>query len=268
MILHRRLLPLLVAALLSPALAADTIDIPDRDVDALVAAIYRANQSREPTTIELAQGGLYTLVTAADEIRELGLPAVTGDVTILGNEADLRRYSDEDFALVAVGDGGRLTLRRLTLAEGSRGALINRGELELDHVRVVDNVAKDVPAIVENYGQLRVRDSEISYNHLAGTQRDAGTVLNYGQLELVRSSIESNWISRRYDSLVAASAVLNLGELKLASVRIRENTAMPELINASLGAIVNVGNGAYQASELTLERNEPVDTLSAARLAN
>lgn len=264
----RRLLPMLLALATHPAWSNDVVDIPDRDVDALVAAIHQANQSQQATTIRLAEGGLYTLVTASDENRELGLPVITGDITILGRSADVRRYSNEDFALLAVADGGRLSASQLTLAEGSRGAVVNRGELELDGVRIVDNVAKDVPAIVENYGRLRVRDSEISYNQLAGAQRDAGTVLNYGQLELIGSSIESNWISRRYDSLIAASAVLNLGELKLARVRIRENTAMPELVEASLGAIVNVGNGAYQASELTLENNEPIDTLSAARLAN
>ena len=262
----RRLLPIFLATAVHPALATDVVDIADRDVDALVAAIHRANQSRQATTIQLAEGGLYTLVTASDENRELGLPAITGDITLIGRNADLRRYSNEDFALLAVADGGRLKASQLTLAEGSRGAVVNRGELELDAVRVVDNVAKDVPAIVENYGRLRVRDSEISYNQLAGAQRDAGTVLNYGELELIGSSIESNWISRRYDSLIAASAVLNLGELKLAQVRIRENTAMPEMAEASLGAIVNVGNGAYQASGLTLENNEPVDTLSASRL--
>lgn len=268
MISQRCLLSLPIALSIGPTMAATTVDIPDRDVDSLVATIHHANQSREATTIRLAHGGLYTLVTAADENRELGLPAITGDITILGNEADLRRYSDEDFALIAVADGGKLKLEQLTLAEGSRGALVNRGDLELDQVRVVDNIAKNVPAIIENYGHLRVRDSEISYNQLAGTQRDAGTVLNYGRLELVRSSIESNWISRRYDSLIAASAVLNLGELKLSAVRIRENIAQPEQIETSLGAIVNVGNGAFQASELTLENNEPVDTLTASRLAN
>lgn len=263
-----RLLPFLLGTTALPTLAAPTVEIADRDVDALVAALHAANQSRQPTTIRLAPGGLYTLVTASDEGRELGLPAISGDVTILGRDADLRRYSNEDFALLAVADGGRLRLSHLTLAEGSRGALVNRGELDLDSVRIVDNVAKDVPSIVENYGRLQIRDSEISYNQLAGAQRDAGTVLNYGRLELVRSSIESNWISRRFDSLIAASAVLNLGELKLADVRIRENVAMPELVQASLGAIVNVGNGAYQASGLMLENNDPVDTLSASRLAN
>lgn len=263
-----RLLPLLLTVALGPIHAAQVVDIADRDADALVAAIHQANQSREATTIRLAAGGLYTLVTPADDDRELGLPAVTGDLTILGNDADLRRYSDQDFALLAVADGGKLRIERLTLAEGSRGALVNRGELALDQVRIVDNVARAVPAIVENYGRLSVRDSEISYNQLAGAERDAGTVLNYGHLELIGSSIESNWVSRRYDSLVAASAVLNLGELKLARVRVRENTAFPEMIEASLGAIVNVGNGALQASDLTLENNEPVDTLSAARLSN
>ena len=263
-----RLIPLLLAAATAPALADVTVEIADRDVDGLVAAIHRANQSQEATTIRLAKGGLYTLVTPSDENRELGLPAITGKIEIRGNDADLRRYSNEEFALVAVATGGELKIRNLTLAEGSRGAIVNRGELDLDGVRVVDNVAKGVPAIIENYGRLSVRNSEISFNHLAATQRDAGTVLNYGHLEVNRSSIESNWISRRYDTLIAASAVLNLGELKLMAVNIRENTATPEIEGTALGAIVNAGNGAFQASELKLENNDPVDTVTASRLAN
>ena len=260
---------LLTLAFLSASVKADVVvEIADRDVDGLVAAIHAANQSGTETTIRLAKGGLYTLVTAADENRELGLPRVSGKITIQGNGADIRRYSNEDFALVAVAKGGELTLRSLTLAEGSRGAVVNHGELELDRVRVVDNIAKHAPAIVENYGHLRVHASEISYKQLAATQRDAGTVLNYGSLELARSSIESNWISRRYDSLIAASAVLNLGDLKLSAVRIRENTAMPEDSDTSLGTIVNAGNGALQATDVVLENNEPVDTLSASRLVN
>lgn len=264
----RRIAPLLLAAGSLQSLASDTVDIADRDVDALVATIHRANQSQRPTTIRLAEGGLYTLVVAADDARELGLPAITGDVSIVGRNADLRRYSNEDFALVAVADGGRLRLSQLTLAEGSRGALVNRGELDLDRVRVVDNIAKGVPAIVENYGRLNIRDSDISYNHLAATQRDAGTVLNYGQLTLTGSRIESNWISPRYDTLVAASAVLNLGQLTLDDVRIRDNTATTPLVRASLGAIVNVGIGAFRATGLELDNNEPVDTLSTSRLSN
>lgn len=265
---NRSLLPFLLITAALPTLADTTVEIADRDVDGLVAAIHQANRSQEKTTIRLAQGGLYTLVTPSDEDRELGLPTVTGKIVIRGNDADLRRYSHEDFALLAVAKGGELSVHGLTLAEGSRGALVNHGELELINVKVVDNIAKNVPAIIENYGRLRVSGSEISYNQLAAAQRDAGTVVNYGRLEVVRSDIQSNWISRRYDSLIAASAVLNLGELKLAAVNIRENTAMPELEDASLGAIVNAGNGVYQATELTLENNEPVDTLTAARLAN
>lgn len=263
-----RALALLLSTATAPAMAGVTVEIADRDVDALAAAIHAANRSGEETTIRLAHGGLYALVTAADESRELGLPSVSGNIVIHGNDAELRRYSDEDFALIAVAKGGQLHLDGLTLAEGSRGALVNHGDLWLDRVRVVDNVAKNVPAIVENYGHLRVRASEISFNQLAATQRDAGTVLNYGTLELARSSIESNWISRRYDSLIAASAVLNLGELHLAGVSIRENTASAEIENAAVGAIVNAGNGAYEGTEVTLENNDPVDTVTAARLAN
>jgi hypothetical protein len=266
---HKRpLLPFLLIGAALPCSAATTVEIADRDVDGLVAAIHAANRSQDTTTIKLAKGGLYTLVTPSDENRELGLPTITGRIVIRGNDADLRRYSNEEFALLAVAKGGDLKIQSLTLAEGSRGAVVNHGELELENVKIVDNVAKNVPAIVENYGHLRVEGSEISYNQLAAAQRDAGTVLNYGRLEVVRSNIQSNWISRRYDSLIAASAVLNLGELKLASVNIRENTAFPELENSSLGTIVNAGNGAYHATEVTLENNEPVNTLTAARLAN
>ena len=260
---------LLFAALISSAAGAKQIvTIADRDVDGLVAAIHAANQSPDQTTIRLAKGGLYTLVTATDEKLEIGLPVISGRVAIDGNGADLRRYSNDDFALFAVAKGGALSLSELTLSEGSRGAIVNHGELSLSHVRVIDNVAKGTPAIIENYGELSVRDSEISYNQIAATQRDAGTVLNFGTLELTRSSIESNWISRRFDTLIAASAVLNLGDMKLRAVKVRENTVSTEEEGASLAAIVNAGNGAYEASDLLMENNEPVDTTSVVRRVN
>lgn len=262
----RHCLALFLVAVVTSASAAQVFEIADRDADALAAAIHHANRSRQPTTIRLAQDGLYTLVMPADDQNELGLPIVSGDVTLIGNNADLRRYAVEDFALLAVADGGRLRIEHLTLAEGSRGALINRGEMTLDHVRIIDNVARNVPAIIENYGQLRVLDSAISFNQLAGAERDAGTLLNFGTLTLAQSTIESNWISRRYDTLVAASAVLNLGKLKLSKVRVRDNFVAAESGDEFLGAIVNFGNGHYDAEALTLEGNEPVDTVSVARL--
>src|SRR5688572_27831164 len=172
MTMHSRISLLTLALLASPVGAGVVVEVADRDADGLVAAIHAANQSGAETTIRLAKGGLYTLVTPADEDRELGLPTVTGKITIQGNDSDIRRYSNEDFALVAVAKGGELTLRAVTLAEGSRGAVINHGQLELDHVRVVDNIAKNSPAIVENYGRLRIEASEITYNQLAAAQRD------------------------------------------------------------------------------------------------
>lgn len=259
---------LLLALLADSAAAGVIVDVADRDVDGLIAAVHAANLRTESTTIRLAEGGLYTLTTPADENRELGFPIITGQITIRGNGADIRRYSNDEFALFAIAKGGELTLDRLTLAEGSRGALVNHGQLELNRVHVIDNTAKGVPAIIENYGRLRATDSEISFNQLAATQRDAGTVLNYGRLELVRSSIESNWISRRFDTLIAASAVLNLGEMKLVSVNVRENTASAAQDDAALAAIINAGNGAFESTGLKLENNEPTDTSTVARSLN
>lgn len=241
------------------ATAAD-VSIKNRDTDGLIAAIYAANASNGETTIHLAQNGLYTVVETLDEQQAVGLPVLTGRITIIGNGAEIRAYSRESFALIGVAKNAEVKLVDLTLAEAGAGALRNRGSLHLKGVSVVDNDSGKSSAIVENYGTLRAIESEISFNQLAGSQRDAGTVVNYGDLELVRTGIESNYVSRRYDSLAVASAVLNFGQLRLNGVRIRENTAWHEESADSLGTIVNLGNGAVSAVGVEWADNDPPES--------
>lgn len=246
-----------IAFSFSGAVFGADIRIADRDTAGLIRAIQQANQSQRTTTIKLARHGLYTLTAATDGQPAVGLPALTGKIVIDGNKAEIRRYADSDFALLAVNESANVRIHDLTLAEGSEGAIVNRGKLQLRRVNVIDNLARHHPAIVENYGDIRIIDSEISHNQLDGAERDAGTVLNYGSLYIDGSRIAGNWISRRYGSLYAASAVLNYGDLKLRGVQINENTAEAPLDERSSGAILNLGNGMYSGTAVDISGNEP-----------
>lgn len=250
----------ITALLFSGLVDAAELRIADRDSPALIAAIEAANAAATPTIIHLAQHGLYTLGAAADPDHQIGLPILRGTIRIDGHGAEIRRYADADYTLIAIAASGQVQLNDLTLAEGSEGALVNRGHTQLNRVKVVDNVARTVSAIIENYGSIRISDSEISYNQLAGSQRDAGTMVNYGRLQVERTRIVGNVVSRRYDSLFAASAVLNFGLLKMRDVAIEENAAEPILSAAALGSIINLGTGNLESSALTLVNNEPPES--------
>jgi hypothetical protein len=255
--MHRiNLLPLAALILSFSAQGAD-VRIADRDTQGLIRALQDANQSQQSTTIRLARHGLYTLTQAAEGSPGLGLPLLKSNVVIDGNQAEIRRYSNADFTLLAVASGADVRINDLTLAEGSEGAILNHGTLELRRVKVVDNVARHQPAIIENYGEIRIVASEISFNQLDGAQRDAGTVVNYAKLYIDSSQIASNWISRRYDSLYAASAVLNYGDLRLRGVQIQKNTADTGQTEQSLGSVVNLGMGVYSGISVELSENEP-----------
>jgi hypothetical protein len=222
-------LMLATASVLSaPGAVAEVISVAPRDTEGLIEALEHAERTPGPDIIELAPRSLYALTRALEGDQPLGLPAVHGDVRILGNGSEIRRYSNASMLLLWVASSGNLRLEHLTLAEGDRGAIVNHGQLRLFHVAVVDNTAHGADAIVRNYGELEATDSVFGYNQIAGAQRDAGTILNFGRIELVRSRIESNAVSRRYGTLAEASAILNYGQVHLDRVALRSNDAQGE----------------------------------------
>ena len=252
--------PLAIALLaLGPiATQAATFHIADHDTEGLIAAIQAAETSREPDRIELAPHGLYVLKQAADAGHEFGLPQIHSALTIVGNDAEIRRYSDQDFALIGVATTGKLALESLTLAEGARGAVVNRGVLHLDGVRITDNNAGANQSIVLNYGVLRGSDSEISYNTVLGASREVGIVTNYGRLELSRSRLIGNHASGRRGAVLAASAILNLGETTLHDVDLRDNDARVAYSDgARASTVLNLGNGALHEERVVLQDNWP-----------
>ena len=267
----RRTFALMLAttsALAAGDAAADVISVAPRDAEGLIAALEHAERTPGPDIVELAPRSLYALtrVQAGDEPQ--GLPTVHGDVRILGNGSEIRRYSNAPMLLLSVASSGTLRLEHLTLAEGDRGAIVNHGQLRLFHVAVVDNTAHGADAIVRNYGELEATDSVFGYNQIAGAQRDAGTLLNFGRIELVRSRIESNAVSRRYGTLAEASAILNYGQVRLDRVALRGNHAQGEHEgDTAAGTVVNLGNGRLSALGVELSDNQPAfaNALPASR---
>ena len=235
---------------------AEVIGIDARDVAGLAAAIERANATPGADIIELAAGALYPVVVPGDREGAVALPVVRSRIRILGNGAELRGYADAPMLLVHVAESGDLEIEHLTLAEGTRGAIENHGRLALSHVAIVDNTATGGAAIVANFGTLSARETEISFNQLAGAQRDAGVVLNYGTLSLADSRLAQNSVTRRFGTLVSASAVLNLGDAKLTRVRVLGNAAEDRFGDGG-GALVALGNGRFVNERIELAGNEP-----------
>jgi hypothetical protein len=218
------------------------IDIPNNDSAALVEALRQANASGGHHRIRLARHGLYILSEQAEP--GLLLPAVGGRVSIDGNYAEIRGYSAAPAALLEVSQDASVRLKDLVLAEGTNGAIRNFGELRLQGVAVVDSSVDTMPAIVLNHGRLQATNSEIAYNLLLATARDAGTVLNYGEIELDGTRIHDNRAVGRQPSVAAAGAILNFGNLVADGLELGDNE-LPGDSGAvlSFGGILNLGNG-------------------------
>jgi hypothetical protein len=107
---------------------AATFDIADGDVAGLIAAINTANGNGQADTINLANGGTYTLTTEDNDTNgPNGLPLITSQITINGNGATIRRDPSyacpvddgtSDFRIFQVGTAGNLTLNDLTVSNG------------------------------------------------------------------------------------------------------------------------------------------------------
>jgi hypothetical protein len=226
-------------------------EVRNLDTRGLIAAIQAANENPGSDVIHLAPGGLYMLRDAPRDATTL-LPPITDDLRIEGNGAEIRRDSDGRRALVEIAPGASVRLESLTLAEGSDGAIRNYGNLHLDSVRVTDSFGGGSPtgatAIVLNHGVLEANDSEIAYNLLPTSARDAGTVVNYGELRLRNTAIHDNTTQSGHPGLAAAGAVLNLGMLQVQHARIADNRAEDGEASDALAfpAVLNLGNGRVE----------------------
>ncbi|MBO3680248.1 hypothetical protein [Streptomyces sp. NEAU-YJ-81] len=78
-------------------------------------------QAASGGTVSLAAGGVYTLssVAATGANGPDGLPVITGNVTLTGTGATIRRSpSAPDFRIAEIAPGGQLTVSGVTLSGG------------------------------------------------------------------------------------------------------------------------------------------------------
>ncbi|MCX7034661.1 MAG: hypothetical protein NT046_11980 [Arenimonas sp.] len=223
------------------------IDIANNDSAALVEAIRQANASPGHDTIRLARNGLYILSHPAQT--GLLLPAVQGGLTIEGHHAEIRGYSGIPTAILEVEQGGKLHLQDLVIAEGTDGAVRNYGDLRLENVAIVDSSVDKMPAIVLNHGRLQAVDSEVAYNLLLANRRDAGTVLNYGEIALENTHIHDNRAVGRQPTVAVSGGILNFGSVEADGLLLEDNELTDEQApKLSFGGILNLGNGHVTGS--------------------
>jgi hypothetical protein len=250
----------LLALASATAVPASTV-FPVGSTQQLIEAIQQANQTPEADVITLERA-LYVLDGVHGQPHQAALPAITSPIVIRGNGAELRRYAGVDFRLMHVSEGGHLKLERVVLAEGSVGAIRNHGTTELINVVLVDSTARGASAIVENFGEMSLRNCEVSFNTVAGASRDSGTIVNWGRLSLEGTVFQGNQLSRRHEGVALASTVLNYGTAQIDDVVIAENqVGDPIQAGAPQAPLVNLGNGRLELRQVRERDNLPQHAL-------
>lgn len=244
--------------------SAKNFTISNGDNIGLLKAITEANQSPEADTITLAKHGLYAISKPAS--RTSLLPEFKNTLTINGNGAEIRRYTNASVALVSTEKKSNVVLRQLILAEGSEGAIVNYGDLLLDHVKVVDSNSGKARAIITNYGRLSLSNSELAYNQMPVRAHDAGVIVNHGELSLSFSKIHSNTIRQDKNPLSFALGALNFGDIKINGFSIDGNDIDPELNASQLAGIINIGKarvfGRYPQNQIIRKSASSVGTIA------
>ncbi|MFT9477424.1 hypothetical protein [Streptomyces sp. 11-1-2] len=229
------------------ASAAEEIRVRCNDIPGLVDAINQANANGGRIT--LASRCTYTL-TAPDNPDD-GLPEITGEVTISGNNSTIRRDPEatESFRIFHVVSGGTLTLKSLTVSGGvssnfGGGVANEQGTLNLNDTAIKDNFAVTGGGVSNNGGQLNLERTTVERNRAASF---GGGVVNDG----------NGTMTMKRGSLLKNRAVTDngggleniLGTASLESVSVRGNTA----ING--GGIRNVNASTLNLKSTTLKDN-------------
>jgi|GEM_PF-776213 len=166
--------------------------LPD-DSNALVIAIQAANLSPGQDVICLTADSTYTLASAAEG--DTGLPFITSDIIVRGNDALIERdLLAPEFRLFEITSTGSLYLFNVTLRYGEApggGSLRNGGVLALTDVRVLDSSTWEAGGGIYNAGIVILNRSEIGYSYASW---DGGGITNTsdGQLTIRDSVFRSN----------------------------------------------------------------------------
>ncbi|MGW2330594.1 right-handed parallel beta-helix repeat-containing protein [Streptomyces sp. NPDC001700] len=202
--------------------ASPQATVPCGDSAALVTAV---GQAAAGGTVVLAAGCVYTLtsVAATGANGPDGLPIITGNVTITGTGATIRRSaSAPDFRIAEVASGGRLTVSGVTLSGGRAvdgAGILDQGSLTLQQSAVTANVASGIGGGVQ---VAPGATAAFSLSHLSGNTANDGGGVHVG----TGGSLTAN--STTFADNTGEStggAVANFGDTLLSAVTLETNHA-------------------------------------------
>lgn len=251
--------------LLALPCSAKEFVIRNEDTAGFLKAITEANASPEADTITLSRHGLYAISKPAS--RTSLLPTFENSLTINGNGAEIRRYTNKmPVPLVTTAKNSNIVLRNLILAEGSEGALVNHGDILLDHVKIVDSNSGKSQAIITNYGRMSLSNSELAYNQIPVRAHDAGVIVNHGQLSLSFSKVHSNTIRQDKSPLSFALGALNFGDIKVNGFNVDGNDIDPAINASQLAGIINIGKarvyGRFPQNQIIQKSTSTLGTMA------
>lgn len=221
-------------------------DVLSGDTQGLIAAINDANL--QGNGVINLNGGTYTL--AAVEYGLTGLPAITGSITINGNNATLSRVTTAPhFRIFLIQSSGVLTLNQVNITGGNileteaigsgyswgGGGILNLGTVHLNNSSVINNyVDSGHPAVaggaaISSIGPLYIEGSNISDNKWGGLDASGPTFINNS----IFSNNRSAW----------GGAISSSSELTITNSTFSQNSSM----NTG-GAIFNVATLSVSGS--------------------
>ncbi|MET8452413.1 hypothetical protein [Streptomyces sp. NPDC005209] len=264
------------------AASASTVASANCSAAALVRAINAANASPGPSTIRLARKCVYRLTTPAPNDPANGLPAIRSDIRIDGQGATITRAKGAPrFRILAVAEGGTLTISRVTITNGSAtdcplfpgqavcgGGISNLGTLNAANITVRYNTAtSNLPAEgggIDSDGRATLTDVDISYNtaRYTGTEvgsADGGGLANDGLLTVRHSLVAGNSVSVTPNT---GSFAFGSGQASFADARIERSTYAGNRAIATGGfarAAVTVADPATLSVDDTVVRDNTAE---------
>ncbi|MEU2615620.1 hypothetical protein ABZ570_29200 [Micromonospora sp. NPDC007271] len=210
-------------------------EVPCSD-EKLVEAIDLANRDHGGT-LKLSPHCVYEL-DFADKKSGTALPTIRQEIKIKGNDATIKRDSEDAFRLFRVADGGELTLKDLTLKDG------NAAEFKYGSAPTTPSASgPQVPGsgpqaepmvpkppekekkegeadggaiLVERGGSAHLEQVKLTRNNAEG---NGGAIANFGRVDLDDSKVEDNHAQKN------GGGIFNVGVLKVKESRINNNTA-------------------------------------------
>ncbi|WP_052700810.1 right-handed parallel beta-helix repeat-containing protein [Methylocucumis oryzae] len=184
--------------------------------------------------INLAPKKNYVLTTVNNHtFGPNGLPSITSEITINGNQATIRRSQADEtphFRLFHIASSGQLTLNKLKISGGHIASNYQYG------------------SGIRNSGQLTLNNSTITGNTLLGTgSSGSGIASLYGShLTLNNSTISNNTGERGGGLLNLPGAVTEINQSTISANR---------ALNGGVGGINNAGTLVMRNSTVSGNRN-------------